>query len=86
MVKKVLLVAVVVLLVFIGLPMLMPGMAAAHCDDCGPAMGAGGVCHSVVLIGLAAMAAQRSNRLRAQDRLTLGLLRSAALDRPPQLA
>lgn len=85
-VKKAFLVAVVVLLVLIGLPMLMPGMSVAHCDDCGPAMGAGGACLFVVLIVMAAALALLADRLRLQHRLVLGLLHSVAFDRPPQLA
>ncbi len=84
--KKAFLVAVVVLLVLIGLPMLMPGMTAAHCDDCGPALAGGGACLVVVLVALLALTALRAESVRTQRRVAPGLLRSAAFDPPPQLA
>ena len=84
--KKVLLVALVVLLVIIGLPVLMPGMGAAYCDDCGPATAAGALCTLVVLAGLAHVAVLMGRRVRLGHVVMTGLLRAAVFDRPPQLA
>lgn len=84
--KKVLLVALVVLLVVIGLPVLMPGMGGAYCDDCGPAVATGSLCTFAVLAGLAYAAAVMAQRVRLRQAITTGLLRAAAFDRPPQLA
>lgn len=83
--KRVLLVALVVLLVVIGLPVLMPGMGAAHCDDCGPATAAGPLCTFVVLAGFAYVAVLMEQRVRLRRLVMTGLLRAAVLDRPPQL-
>ena len=84
--KRVLLVALVVLLVVIGLPVLMPGMSAAHCDDCGPAIAAGPLCTFVVLAALAHFAVLMQQRLRLRRLVMTGLLRAGVFDRPPQLA
>ncbi len=84
--KKVLLVSLVVLLVVIGLPVLMPGMAALQCEDCALTTAAGAYCTFVVLVGLAYVGMLMSQRLRVRSVLMAGLLRAAVFDRPPQLA
>lgn len=84
--KKVLFVAVVVLLVVIGLPVLMPGMGPIHCDDCGSATAAGALCAFVVLAGLAYIVALLTQVVRVGRRPMTVLLRAAVFDRPPQLA
>jgi hypothetical protein len=84
--KKMFLVALVVLLVVIGLPVLMPGMAAAHCDDCGLVTPAAAQCLFVVLTGSAYLAVLMGQRVRVRSVLIAGLLRAAVFDRPPQLA
>jgi hypothetical protein len=85
-VKKILLVALVVLLVVIGLPVMMPGMGVAHCDDCAPTVAAGALCLLAVLGGMGALVLLASESLRLRGRLRRVLLRAALLDRPPQLA
>jgi hypothetical protein len=85
-VKKILLVALVVLLVVIGLPVMMPGMGVAHCDDCAPTVAAGALCLLAVLAGVGSLVLLASESLRLQGRLKRVLLRAALLDRPPQLA
>jgi hypothetical protein len=85
-VKKVLLVALVVLLVVIGVPVVMPGMGGAYCDDCAPAVAAGALCLLAVLGGLASVALFASQLVRARRMLVLGLLRAAVFFRPPRLA
>lgn len=84
--KKVLLVSLVLLLVVIGLPVLMPGMAALQCDDCDLATAVGGQCGFVVLVALAYAGALMSQRLRVRRILMADLLRAPVFDRPPQLA
>ena len=82
--KKALLVALVVLLVLIGLPILMPGGAMA-CPDCGPATTAYSVCLIAVLAeaAIAAIALVVFLRSRTQDPPIL--LRAVFFDRPPRL-
>lgn len=85
--KKALLVALVVLLVLIGIPILMGGMGGMLCQDCGPAVAAGQACSLLaVLAGLALAIALVAFRFRSGRDLRWDLLRSVELDRPPQLA
>ncbi len=78
--------ALVVLLVVIGLPVLMPGMTTAHCGDCGLAAAAGALCTFAVLAGFAYLAMLMAQRVQARLLVMTGLLRAAAFDRPPQFA
>lgn len=83
-VKKAIVVAVVVLLVVIGLPVLMPGMDMPSCSECGPAVVAGSCLPLFVgLVGL--VIASASQRLRRRRLVPLELLRAMVFDRPPQL-
>ena len=85
--KKVFLVAlVVVLLVIIGLPVLMPGMGAAYCDDCVPGTAAAAMCTLIALAGSAYVAVLMGQRVRLRRVVMTGLLRAAVFYRPPQLA
>ncbi len=84
--KKVLLIALVVVLIVIGLPVLMPGMAALHCEDCALTTAAGAYCTFVVLVGLAYGGALMSQRLRVRLAVLTDLWRAPVFDRPPQLA
>lgn len=85
--KKALVVALVVLLMLIGVPILMPGMGGATCHDCGPAIGAGQACSLLaVLAGFALTVLLSAFRFRTRRDLLWDLLRSLELDRPPQLA
>lgn len=85
--KKALLVALVVLLVLIGIPILMGGMTGTLCHDCGPAVAAGQACGLLaVLAGLALAVALVAFRFRGGRGVRWDLLRSLELDRPPQLA
>lgn len=85
--KKALLIALVLLLVLIGIPVLMPGMSGAMCHDCGPAVAAGQACSLLAVLASFALAialislSVRSNR----DRLRL-LLLALDLERPPRFA
>ncbi len=84
--KKVLLIALVVVLIVIGLPVLMPGMAALHCEDCALTTASGGQCAFVVLVALASAGALMSQRLRVRRILMTYLWRAPVFERPPQLA
>lgn len=85
--KKALVVALVVLLVVIGIPILMPGMGGAMCADCGPAITAGQACALLaVLAGLALAVALLAFRFRTRRDFLWDLVRSLELERPPQLA
>ena len=84
--KKPVVLAVVILLVLVGVPLLMPGMGSPACANCGPALLAGSACLVAVLVGAALVAAaaslflpRRRQRLRLRGRMRL-------LERPPQLA
>jgi hypothetical protein len=85
--KKALVVALVVLLVLIGIPILMPGMGGAMCHDCGAAITAGQACSLLaVLAGFALALALMVSRFRTRRDLLWDLLRFLEPDRPPQLA
>lgn len=85
--KKALLIALVLLLVVIGIPILMPGMGGAMCHDCGPAVTVGQTCSLLAVLSgfvfaialLALSVRERSDRLRL-------LLRGVDIARPPRLA
>lgn len=84
--KKLLIVALVVLLVVIGVPVLMPGMSGAgFCVGCGPAVMAGPACAlAAVLAGFVFTVALLSQRLRRRGDVLRLLLRAVVFDRPPQ--
>lgn len=86
--KKVLLVALVVLLVLIGLPMLMPGMGGgATCTDCPPAVAQAQVCAlAAVLTAFALAIVLLSQRVRQRGDHLRQLLLVSLLERPPQPA
>jgi len=83
-VKKALVIAVVLLLVVIGLPVLMPGMGGAHCADCGPATLASAMCFAVLTAAVALVLAS-SRRARGAEVHRQGVLRAVVFDRPPQV-
>jgi uncharacterized membrane protein YhaH (DUF805 family) len=84
--KKALVVALVVLLVVIGIPILLPGMGGAMCHDCGPAVAAAQACSLfAVLAGLALAISMLAVRVRTRRDLLWDLLRSLEFERPPQL-
>lgn len=85
--KKALVVALVVLLVLIGIPVLMPGMGGAMCHECPPAVTAGLACGLLaVLAGLALALSLLAVRFRTRRAFLFDLLRAVTFDRPPQLA
>lgn len=84
--KKALVVALVVLLVIIGLPILMPGMGSAHCADCGPAVMGGAMCVALLTAAVFAALAAMGRRSRLEPLRQRGRLDESLLYRPPQLA
>lgn len=84
--KKALIVALVVLLVIIGVPMLMPGMGGAHCADCGPATMAGPMCVAVLAAAVFAALLAMGRRARVAPIRRRGRLVDSSLYRPPRLA
>jgi len=84
-VRKALLVALVVLLVIVGLPILMPGMGSAHCADCGPAVATSQPCLLAILVGAVIALALAYRYLREPDGRCRALLLAELFDRPPQL-
>lgn len=80
--RNALVVALVVVLVLVGVPMLMPGMSAADCD----LAVAGSPCGVVLLLSTALLVAAFWSALQCQRDLMLGLLLSHRLDRPPRRA
>lgn len=84
--KKALIVALVVVLVIIGLPVLMPGMGSAHCADCGPATMAGAMCVAVLAAAAFAALSAIRRRARLEPLRRRGRLVDSLLYRPPRLA
>lgn len=84
--KKALVVALVVLLVIIGLPMLMPGMGGAQCANCGPATMAGPMCVAVLAAAAFAVLVAVRRRARLEPLRRRGRLVDSLLYRPPRLA
>lgn len=83
--KRTLVIAVLVLLVVIGLPVLMPGVSGVHCSECGPATLVGAMCLAV--LAAAAVVASSGSRRAWHPRCGCpALLRSAVFERPPQSA
>ena len=83
---KAVLVLLVVLLVLLGLPLLMPGMAhGTNCADCGLAI-AGTACTLAVLAAFVFAVALLAQVIRSRRDRVLALLRAAVFDRPPQFA
>lgn len=83
--KKALVVAVVVLVVVVGLPVLVSGMAGAHCAECGPATLAVAMCLAVLAAAIV-LVVPGAGAVRRGAAVHRGLLRAALFERPPQPA
>ena len=83
--KRALLIALVVLLVLMGLPLLMPGMSGVECADC-PMVMMGSTCALAVLAGFVFVVALLSQFIRFRRDRVFELLRATVFDRPPQVA
>ena len=85
-VKRVLVVALVVVAFFAGIPVLM-GMSGAECAECDLGMLLAGACASAVLAANFGFAPpRRAERLRVRRDLFAGRLAASGLYRPPRLA
>ena len=85
-VKRVLVVALVVVVLFTGIPVVM-GMSGADCADCDLGILLVGACVSAVLAAAVGVAvARRAVRLRVRRDVLAGLLAISRLYRPPRLA
>ena len=82
--KKALLIALVVVVVVTGVPLVV-GMAGMPCPDCGPATLAGSPC-AALLVAFGLFLAVASEMLRSRRGRSLGLVRMAVIERPPRLA
>ena len=85
--KKALLVALVVVVVFTGLPVLMGSAGMPACPECGPSISpiAAG-CAVAVLIAFTVFIALAFRRLRPRPEWYAALLLVLPFDRPPRLA
>ena len=86
--KKAIVVGLVLVLVVIGMPILVSGMAGMDmpsCPECVPAVMTG-PCAPLVLGAVALLVALASSRLRRRHAAAIELLRAVLFDRPPQLA
>jgi Na+/H+ antiporter NhaC len=84
--KRALMIALIVAVLFTGFPVFM-AMSATTCADCDFAMMAAGGCVLAVLAALAVLAsAPLATPLRSSLALRASLLASSGLERPPRLA
>ena len=77
-------IALVVLVVFTGIPVAM-GMPMGDCVDCDLGLLLGGICLLAVLGLVAAAAAHGHSLLRLTRFASLGRLLTGGLERPPRL-
>jgi hypothetical protein len=84
--KKALLVALVVVVVITGLPVLMGMGSMATCTDCGPGLPGSAPCLPAVLAaGVLLLALMACSRVRRGSGTLPHWLLSRPLERPPQL-
>jgi Mn2+/Fe2+ NRAMP family transporter len=85
-VKRALVVTLVLVVLFTGIPIVM-GMPMVACSDCDLATIMANSCMLAVLTGLVAVALSLlAVRLATRPSMLAGLLLSSGLDRPPRLA
>ncbi|MDP9070253.1 MAG: hypothetical protein M3N68_03010 [Actinomycetota bacterium] len=83
--KRVLVVALVVVVLFTGVPVVM-GMSGVECADCDLGILLAGACVSAVLAGMVGITlASLAVQLRLRPPVFAGLLATSGLDRPPRL-
>lgn len=83
--KRLLVVGLVVLVLFTGLPVVI-GMSGMECPDCDAAVLLAGACVAAVLTATVGLAlARRGVRLRVHSPVFEGLLATTGLYRPPRL-
>lgn len=84
-VKKFLLVALVIVVLFTGIPLVM-SMSMGGCADCDEATMASSICLAVLAAAAALFLAAMALRYRAGSAQLRGRLAPFALERPPRLA
>lgn len=84
--KKALLIALVVVIVLTGAPILMGGMGGAMCPDCGPAVVARACADFAVFSPAVLLLLILAIRLRRRDQLVSSLVLVSRLERPPRVA
>jgi hypothetical protein len=82
--KRLFVVALVMVLVLTGIPLLVGMAGMGGCANCPPALPAGGQCLGV-LAGAAALALLLSGRVRSRSSRLRPWLFALPFDRPPQL-
>jgi hypothetical protein len=84
--KKALLVALIVIVVITGLPVLMGMGSMASCTDCGPGLPGSAPCLAAVLAaGVLLLALMAGARVRKRGRSLPHWLLRRPFERPPQL-
>lgn len=83
--KRLLLVAVVMILVLTGLPLLMGMGGMVACSNCPPALPASGQCLGVLAAAAVVLALLLSGRLRSRSNWLRPWLYARLFERPPQL-
>ncbi|HVM02299.1 MAG TPA: hypothetical protein VM263_06480 [Acidimicrobiales bacterium] len=83
--KRALVVGLVIVVVFTGIPMVM-GMPGAECADCDLGVLLAGACVAVLAAAVGIALARRSQRPPARSESLAGLLATSGLYRPPRLA
>ena len=86
LVKRALFIALVVVVLMTGLPVLMGMAGMAVCADCGPGVLLPMMCVAATLAGVAAvLPALLRSRFRSRERLLRLALVTSLFERPPQL-
>jgi hypothetical protein len=83
-VRKALIIALVVVMLVTGIPILIGGMSMASCHDCGAAAVAGGPCTAAVLVLFGLFIAMLVALMRRARVMCVLEPVYAALDRPPR--
>ena len=83
--RKALIIALVVVVLVTGVPILIGGMSMASCRDCGPATLTGGACTAAILVLVGLFIATLVAFIRPPRFVCALALVYAGLDRPPRL-
>ena len=83
--KKALIVALVLLVVVTGVPLIVGMAGMTSCHDCGPAVMTGAGCLVVLVSGLGLLALAVSGRVRRRRMILARYLVAFRLERPPRL-
>ena len=84
-VKIALVVLLVVVIVFTGMPVIMGSSAMGACADCGPAVMVHGLCVAALVAAFTFLVASASSRYRFSVSEHRGLRIAVVFERPPRL-